>query len=249
DVRAQYDEVQAGIMLAQAGHLPHHVSGGPGGPGVVRHTETVQVTRRTTTVGGDERRGTLYGSRASLDGEWREDGPDARSGAGDRWTAAGRDEGRTPDLGEEQWEATFRSLSREPGRPALPRPVSDPPSRYLEDAGPDREPVRVPGRDRPDREYGGRHDRDFDPDIDRGRWERGERSHRDHGRPDRDYRERDDGDYGGRDGYGGRDYRDRDDGYRDYRDRDYRDRDSRDRYYEERDHRDRHHPDRDRRPR
>lgn len=233
DVRAQYDEVQAGIMLAQAGHLPHHVSGG--GPGVVRHTETVQVTRRTTTVGGDERRGTVYGSRASLDGEWREDGPEAHSGAGDRWASAGRDDGRSPDLGEAHWEATFRSLSREPERPALPRPVSDPPSRYLDDAGPDREPVRVPGRDRPEREYGGRHDRDFDHD--REPWERGERSH---GDPDRDYRGRDVRDRG---------YRDRDRSDRDYRDRDYRDRDYEDRDYRERDYGDRHHPDRDRRPR
>src|SRR5690606_39785627 len=170
------------------------------------------------------------------------DGPDARSGAGDRWAAAGRDEGRSPDLGEEHWEATFRSLSREPERPALPRPVSDPPSRYLDDARPDREPVRVPGRDRPEREYGGRHDRDFDPD--RESWDRGERRHRD---PDRDYRDRDPRERDYRD----RDYRDRDQDYhdRDYHDRDHRDRDYHDREPEERDYRDRRHPDRDRRPR
>jgi hypothetical protein len=44
------------------------------GPGVVRRTETVHVTRRTTTVdaGDDEGRGTVYGSRAAIDGQFRE---------------------------------------------------------------------------------------------------------------------------------------------------------------------------------
>ena len=46
---------------------------GGGGPGVVRRTETVHVTRRTTTVdAGDDTRGTVYGSKSSVDGEWRE---------------------------------------------------------------------------------------------------------------------------------------------------------------------------------
>ncbi|MGE5829519.1 MAG: hypothetical protein ACM30G_14335 [Micromonosporaceae bacterium] len=41
-------------------------AGGPGGPGVVHRTETVHVTRRTTTVDADlEERGTVYGSQAA----------------------------------------------------------------------------------------------------------------------------------------------------------------------------------------
>jgi hypothetical protein len=56
-LRTQLDEVQASAMLAG----PADVAG----PGV-RHTETVHVTRRTTTVGADQR-GTVYGSPAAIE--------------------------------------------------------------------------------------------------------------------------------------------------------------------------------------
>src|SRR5262245_17876749 len=70
DLRAQIDEVQTGMI---SGHHAPALDAGPSGPGRVRRTETVHVTRRTTTVnsGEDDHTGTVYGSRAAVDGEWR----------------------------------------------------------------------------------------------------------------------------------------------------------------------------------
>src|SRR5258706_1519298 len=74
DLRAQVDEVQASGLLAE--HAPALGPGpgpapGPGAAGTVRRTETVHVTRRTTTVGDDDQ-GTVYGSKAAVEGEWRD---------------------------------------------------------------------------------------------------------------------------------------------------------------------------------
>jgi hypothetical protein len=60
-LREQLDEVQTGAMIAAAAAAAPPEAATPG----VRHTETVQVTRRTTTVGG-EQRGTVYGSPAAI---------------------------------------------------------------------------------------------------------------------------------------------------------------------------------------
>ena len=85
DLRAQIDEVQTGTMLA-AHHAPA-LDPAASAAGTVRRTETVHVTRRTTTVnaGDQDGGGTVYGSRAAVDGEWR----DRRDGDGnpshDRW--------------------------------------------------------------------------------------------------------------------------------------------------------------------
>jgi hypothetical protein len=115
-LQAQLDEVQASGVLA-----PQSAPALGGAPGVVRRTETVHVTRRTTTVdaGEDDGRGTVYGSRAaSVDGEWRDGGREADwrddpreerprdqrwdgMAQGDRWAAMRADEhGRELHIGE-----------------------------------------------------------------------------------------------------------------------------------------------------
>jgi len=114
-LRAQIGELQAGSALGQADPTASHHSAGPdlapsqsGGPGVVRRTETVHVTHRTTTVdaGDDDARGTVYGSRAAVEGEWQERHderrPDDRRGeraersdrGDDRWASARSDDHR-----------------------------------------------------------------------------------------------------------------------------------------------------------
>jgi hypothetical protein len=60
-LREQLDEVQTGAMIAAAAAATPPEVAGPG----VRHTETVHVTRRTTTVGSDQG-GTVYGSPAAI---------------------------------------------------------------------------------------------------------------------------------------------------------------------------------------
>ena len=81
DLRSQVDEVATGAMLVP---LSPGADQGPGGPGTVRRTETVHVTRRTTTAmagdGDPASTGTVYGARPAVDGEWRERG-DARADA------------------------------------------------------------------------------------------------------------------------------------------------------------------------
>jgi hypothetical protein len=233
-LRAQIVEVQArpAPAVPAAPPLP-----GTGVPGVVHRTETVQVTRRTTTVDAaeDETRGTIYGSRAAVEGEWREhhDDRDPRHDRDPRDDRDDRRHDRGERLREGDWEATYRSPSRH-APAALPGSPGEPPSRYLDD-GDDREAVRSRGRRR------GRDDRDH---------------HRtDHGR--RDYDEY--GPYGGRDyDRGGRGRRHHDDphdgrhaggerGWRDDDGRDYegRDYDRRERYRDDgRGHR-APHPDRD----
>jgi hypothetical protein len=61
-LREQLDEVHTGAMIAAAAAAAAPPE--PAGPGV-RHTETVHVTRRTTTV-GSEQHGTVYGSPAAI---------------------------------------------------------------------------------------------------------------------------------------------------------------------------------------
>ncbi len=114
-LRAQMDEFQASSTLSQPAPSASHHGSQPGGPGVVRRTETVHVTRRTTTVdaGDDDARGTVYGSRAAVEGEWQERHddrrPDDRRGeraersdrGDDRWAAARADDhGRELRVGE-----------------------------------------------------------------------------------------------------------------------------------------------------
>lgn len=72
DLRGQIDEMAAGGVPAP--HSAPALDAPAGGPAVVRRTETVHVTRHTTTVdaGDDDRGGTIYGSRAAMEGEWRE---------------------------------------------------------------------------------------------------------------------------------------------------------------------------------
>jgi hypothetical protein len=118
-LRVQIDELRDSGMLAAPAPAPalsHAVA--PGNqPGVVRRTETVHVTRRTTTVdaGDDDSRGTVYGSKAAVEGEWRhsdnEREDDRWDGAGGRWAAMRADDrGRELRLGERR--ASVRSDGR-----------------------------------------------------------------------------------------------------------------------------------------
>ncbi len=68
-LRARIDELEANPVVIPAAAAAGSAAVPPAGPGVVRRTETVHVTRRTTI---DEDRGTVYGSRAAVDGEWSE---------------------------------------------------------------------------------------------------------------------------------------------------------------------------------
>jgi hypothetical protein len=74
DLRGAVDEVQAQAMLPPTSPVSAHQVSGP--PGMVRRTETVHVTRRTTTAmagdGDPSSTGTVYGSKSAVDGEWRE---------------------------------------------------------------------------------------------------------------------------------------------------------------------------------
>jgi hypothetical protein len=132
----------------------------------------VQVTRRTTTVdpGDDATRGTVYGSRSAVDGEWSEErGEDrgTRSHAGESDRSSRSAEG---GYGEADWEATFRSLSRQQG--ALPASPGRPASWY---AG-EEEPSRSRGRERESRH-------DFERETRQEREpDRGRHSEPDHGR-------------------------------------------------------------------
>jgi hypothetical protein len=118
ELQTQLDEVQVSGVLA----APESAPALGGGPGVVRRTETVHVTRRTTTVGAgeDDGRGTVYGSRANpVEGEWREGGREADwrdsprderrwdgMAQGDRWAEMRADEnGRELHVGERRASA------------------------------------------------------------------------------------------------------------------------------------------------
>ena len=93
-------------MLA-AHHAPA-LDPAAGAPGTVRRTETVHVTRRTTTVnaGDQDGTGTVYGSRAAVDGEWRDRRDDDNRrwdgmAQGSRWAEVRADDhGRELHLGE-----------------------------------------------------------------------------------------------------------------------------------------------------
>lgn len=89
--------------------------------GVVRHTETVHVTRHTVVDGGRNRSGTPYGG---YDGGWSP-GPDARSWSGDgesrSWSGGGDGDGRSWSGGGDDrggWAADGEwGESDEPARP------------------------------------------------------------------------------------------------------------------------------------
>src|SRR5262245_20340502 len=106
DLRAQVDEVQNNNTLAA--HHAQALDPAPGAAGTVRRTETVHVTRRTTTVnaGDNDGGGTVYGSRAAAEGEWRDrrEDDDRRwdgMAHGSRWAEVRADEhGRELHLGE-----------------------------------------------------------------------------------------------------------------------------------------------------
>jgi hypothetical protein len=111
DMRNQLIEMQAQQVLLEQQALPSDAAA-PGGPGMVRRTETVHVTRRTTTVGGDDQTGTVYGSKspAAVEGEWH-DREDWDAGAGDRYASVRSDErGREMRVGERR--ATVRQDDR-----------------------------------------------------------------------------------------------------------------------------------------
>ena len=198
-LRAQIEEVRAGSMLGGEGPSPYIGQPPPppgvgAGVGVVHRTETVQVTRRTTTVdpGDEATRGTVYGSRSAVDGEWsdeRGEGGGTRSrgaGEGDRPSSRPQD-----GYGEADWEATFRSLSRQqsalppsPGRPASWYTDDRPDDERARSRGRGREPHRERDRDPEDgrhREH--HHERDYDRDMD---YDRG----KDHDRGRDDERDR-----------------------------------------------------------
>lgn len=121
DLRGQVDE--AGAILAQGSGSPVAIGGTPGAPGVVRRTETVHVTRRTTTVGGGDdegHTGTVYGSKTAVPGEWRERPAEPAEdrerrwdgmAAGDRWASV-----RADDDGRELRVGERRSSVRNDGR-------------------------------------------------------------------------------------------------------------------------------------
>jgi hypothetical protein len=111
-LQAQLDEVQVSGVLA-----PQSAPALGGAPGVVRRTETVHVTRRTTTVdaGEDDGRGTVYGSgrrRSTASGATAPARPTCATSIsrdqrwdgmaqGDRWAAVRADEhGRELHIGE-----------------------------------------------------------------------------------------------------------------------------------------------------
>jgi hypothetical protein len=165
-LRAQIEELKVSAMLGGGAAGPH-MSPASTAAGVVHRTETVQVTRRTTTVdpGDDATRGTVYGSRSAVDGEWSEDrgedrGTRSRVAESD-WSSRPAEEG----YGEADWEATFQSLSRR--QSALPASPGRPASWYT---GAEDEPSRSRGRDRESR-----HESEREPD-------RGRHSEPDHGR-------------------------------------------------------------------
>jgi hypothetical protein len=111
DMRNQLIEMQAQQVLLEQQAISSGEPG-PAGPGMVRRTETVHVTRRTTTVGGDEQTGTVYGAKPApaVEGEWQ-DRDDWDAGAGDRYAAIRSDErGREMRVGERR--ATVRSDDR-----------------------------------------------------------------------------------------------------------------------------------------
>jgi hypothetical protein len=165
ELRSQLDVVQANAMLPPGSPASSQVSGPPG---VVRRTETVHVTRRTTTAmagdGDPSTTGTVYGSRAALDGEWRErrdDRPRHRDDRDDRdhddrprdERREDRRDDRRDDRREERREDRYRDEPRDD------RHRED---RYREDRRDDR---------REDRQDDRREDRYRDDNWDSGdRW-------------------------------------------------------------------------------
>jgi hypothetical protein len=218
-LRGQIEELRVSSMLAAAGPSPQ-LGQPPAAAGVVHRTETVQVTRRTTTVdpGDDPTRGTVYGSRSAVDGEWSEE---RSEDLGARPRASAASEPRN-EYGEADWEATFRSLSRQPS--ALPPAPGRPASWYTDDRG-EEEWTRSRGRERESRhEREPRHDREREPRHDREReYDRHADREAEYGRHSERHRDRD---YE-RDRPHGRDGDYRDSGHDRYRDREpdrYRDR-------------------------
>jgi hypothetical protein len=100
-LQAQVDQLQDMAQLPAIG--PGSRAGPSGGSGRVRRTETVHVTRRTTTVEpGEEGRGAVYGSRrGAVEGEWHERGS-AGAGMEDGWA---HDDQWDGVAGGERWAA------------------------------------------------------------------------------------------------------------------------------------------------
>ncbi len=306
-LRDQIDELQSGSGYARPAVRGLPEAADPAEKsGVVRRTETVHVTRRTTTVGGhDDPRGTVYGPPAAIEAdrrrrddddrryddarryvdargyedargyddsrrydddrrddhryedgrrhdrrpddgrrdEYRDDPPhreDRWDGVamGDRWASVRADgRGREYRVGERRssvqkdgqgteyrmedrwaemrrggdpdhrdepdWEATFRALSSEPQRPALPASQGESAARYLDD----RDQVWSRGREREvDRGHSGRDDerrgergRDDDRRGDRSAGRGREDRRFDDRRPERGYGDLDYADRGGED--------------------------------------------------
>jgi hypothetical protein len=161
-LRSELDEVQSQAIMPTPDQGA--VAGGPAAPGIVRHTETVHVTHRTTLVDASDNRGTIYGSRAARE-------PDQARVSG----------GGHPD-------DEYADEDRE-GRRDRSRPDDRDPERHRDDRGRgDRggdEPPR--GRDGDERGYRGRgrseSSRSGEPVREDGR---------PRGRDDRDYRDRGD---------------------------------------------------------
>ncbi|GAA1822494.1 hypothetical protein GCM10009682_48560 [Luedemannella flava] len=120
-VRAQVDELRSRPVPQAPAAVPGRPTNAPPNAAGVVRTETVEVTRRTMTVEGEER-GTVYGSRASeeppagercgarrradddnYDGSW--DASDPRWEAGGQWTGAR----------QQDWDEPSQEWSRETG--------------------------------------------------------------------------------------------------------------------------------------
>ena len=141
DLRAQMDEVHAQGMLPPSSPISSHQVSGP--PGMVRRTETVHVTRRTTTAmagdGDPSSTGTVYGSQAAVDGEWRERAGRPRRGPLAPPRRPGRPRPRRPVPRPRRAGRSGRPARGATGRPAPRGPLPGRPA-------PGRPPRRRPGR-------------------------------------------------------------------------------------------------------
>jgi hypothetical protein len=104
-LRAQLDDAQAVGHTPPPRPAPAAREAPPAGPGVVRRTETVHVTHRTTTVDEGDDHGTVYGTRAG--GNWprsRGERPSRRAlrRADDPYGRARRDDQRRDEPGYDE---------------------------------------------------------------------------------------------------------------------------------------------------
>jgi hypothetical protein len=203
-LRAQVEHLRAQLASGPPAPQPHPTAVHTGahghvGGGVVRHTETVQVTTRQTIVDPNEARGTVYGSNRSSEAplprrgeraapdEWRQV-PDDWSQREER-TVSARAGVPSPDSwsGPERQSAHGRA-EPERGEPEWPRRSARSDS--------DRSDRDRADRDRADRD---RADRDR-ADRDRADRDRADRDRADRDRADRDRPARADGEWSGRAG-------------------------------------------------